>query len=84
MTDHLVLQYIFDAAMCPTPIRVAGECLFKVTSDTFSEIRVSFELYYHISSAYVWNAVVVTIVLICVALAQRKKLPTTFDSFLVP
>ena len=53
MTDHLVLQYIFDAAMCPTPIRVAGECLFKVTSDTFSEIRVSFELYYHISSAYV-------------------------------
>ena len=53
MTDHLVLQYVFDAVMCPTPIRVAGECLFKVTSDTFSEIRGSFKLYYHISSAYV-------------------------------
>ena len=53
LTDHLVLQYIFDAIMCPTPIRVAGECLFKIASDTFSEIRVSFKLYYHISSAYV-------------------------------
>ena len=37
MTDHLVLQYIFDAVMCPTPIRVAGECLLKVTSDTFQK-----------------------------------------------